>query len=87
MFWLIETNSQLKELSNKGYTKAFVEVIPNSYVEHPCLNGVCAVYIRPLDAAKGFIIPISHSETLSISIDNVNDILNEFNSVYVRDKK
>ncbi len=87
MFWLIETNSQLKELSNKGYTKAFVEVIPNSYVEHPCLNDVCAVYIRPLDAAKGFIIPISHSETLSISIDNVNDILNEFNSVYVRDKK
>lgn len=87
MFWLIETDKQLDYLKNRGFDKAFVEIIPYSFKEHPCQNNICAVYIRPLDETKGFIMPITHSETLSVSIDNVLAILNEINSIYVRDKK
>ena len=87
MFWLIETDKQLDYLKNRGFDKAFVEIIPYSFKEHPCQNNICAVYIRPLDETKGFIVPITHSETLSVSIDNVLAILNEINSIYVRDKK
>lgn len=87
MFWLIETDKQLNYLKNRGFDKAFVEIIPYSFKEHPCQNNICAVYIRPLDETKGFIVPITHSETLSVSIDNVLAILNEINSIYVRDKK
>tara|TARA_R110000822_G_scaffold72875_6_gene175177 strand:+ start:1127 stop:2383 length:1257 start_codon:yes stop_codon:yes gene_type:complete len=87
MFWLIETDKQLDYLKNRGFDKAFVEIIPYNFQEHPCINNICAIYIRPLDETKGFIMPITHSETLSVSIDNVLGVLNEINSIYVRDKK
>lgn len=87
MFWLVETSNQLKELLNRGFEKAFVEVIPYSYNEHPCVNDVCAVYIRPLNSTKGFILPASHSEALSISIDDIINVLDRFKSIYVKDKK
>ena len=87
MFWLIETDKQLNYLKNRGFDKAFVEIIPYNFQEHPCINNICAVYIRPLDETKGFIVPITHSETLSVNIDNVLGVLNEINSIYVRDKK
>ena len=87
MFWLIETDKQLDYLKNRGFDKAFVEIIPYNFQEHPRINNICAIYIRPLDETKGFIVPITHSETLSVSIDNVLGVLNEINSIYVRDKK
>ena len=87
MFWLVESDSQLKGFYESSYKEAFVEVIPYNNHIHPTKNKVCAIYLRPLLATKGFIIPISHGETLSIDINNVKHVLNKYNKLYVRDKK
>jgi hypothetical protein len=87
MFWLVESETQFKEFLSYGYKKAFIEIIPFSNCNHPIQNNVCAIYIRPLVTAKGFIIPISHSETLNINIDNIIPLLLNLNVIYTRDKK
>ena len=56
MYWLIEDEEQLSVLLNSGYNEAFIEVIPYSDHIHPTLNNVSLVYIRPLNALKGFMI-------------------------------
>ena len=87
MYWLIESQDQLEELYNSGFEEAFVEIIPFSNKVHPVENDVCAVYIRPLNSTKGYIASITHSETLSLSIDEVKRVINKFKCIYVRDKK
>jgi len=87
MYWLIEDQNQLDELCNSGFEKAFVELIPYSNKVHPVENGICAVYIRPLNSTKGYIASIDHSETLSLDIDEVKRVISKFKYVYVRDKK
>ena len=87
MFWLIEDGDQLKRFRSKSYKEAFVEIIPYSYQEHPSQNKICAVYIRPLEATKGYILSIDHSETLNININDIKHILSNINKIFVRDKK
>ena len=87
MFWLVESKEQLNRFKNSSYKEAFIEVIPYNNRVHPIKNEVCAVYIRPLQSTKGFIIPISHSEASSVHIDDVKHIISQYNSIYVRDKK
>jgi hypothetical protein len=87
MFWLVESDVQFEQFSNANWEKVFIEVIPNSYLYHPTQSGICALYIRPLISTKGFIVPLSHSETLNINMTEINTMLQKFNSIYVRDKK
>ena len=87
MFWLIESEDQFNRFCNCSYKEAFVEIIPYNNGIHPTQNKVCAVYIRPLLATKGFIIPISHSETLNVNIDDITRVLSQYDALYVRDKK
>ena len=87
MFWLIENKTQLERFYNYAYKKAFVEIIPFDNRNHPTQNNVCAVYIRPLIATKGFIVPISHSETSNFNINNIIQLLSQIDTIYVRDKK
>jgi len=87
MYWLVESEEQLKEFEQQQYQEVFVEVIPFDNREHPYENEVCAVYIFPLKSTKGFILPVSHSETLSLKLSEIERILNAFETVYVRDKK
>lgn len=87
MYWLIESQDQLEELYNSGFEEAFVEIIPYSNKIHPVENGVCAIYIRPLNSTKGYIASIDHSETLLLDINEVKRVINKFKRVYVRDKK
>ena len=87
MFWLVENKVQFEQFSNTNYKEVFVEVIPYNSKIHPVQNNVCAVYIRPLVTTKGFIIPISHSETTNINIDGIISLLSKINTIYVRDKK
>ena len=87
MFWLIENNEQLEKFQNYCKKDAFVEIIPYNNVEHPTQNEICAIYVKPLDSAKGYMITISHSETLNIDLNAVKCVLNGFNNIYVRDKK
>jgi hypothetical protein len=87
MFWLIESNNQLEELYNINLKEAFVEIIPYSNNVHPVKNEICAVYIRPLNLTKGYIIVIAHSEALSLDLIKVKHLINKFEKIYVKDKK
>ena len=87
MFWLVEDDKQLELFKNYIGEEAFVEIIPYNNQYHPTKSGICAVYIRPLNAAKGFILTNDHSETLNVGIDAIKCVLNTLDKVYVRDKK
>ena len=87
MYWLVETQQQLKELYDSDFEEAFVEIIPYSNTTHPIENPISALYIRPLDSTKGYIASIDHSEALSLNIDDVKHVLDKFKRIYVRDKK
>jgi hypothetical protein len=87
MYWLIEDLEQLKVFYNSGFKEAFVEVIPFNNFEHPTQNNVSAVYVRPIEASKGFMLCSNHSETLGIELRHIEEILKKFNKLYCRDKK
>ena len=87
MFWLVEDDKQLELFKNYIGKEAFVEIIPYNNQYHPTKSGICAVYIRPLNAAKGFILTNDHSETLNVGIDTIKCVLDTLDKVYVRDKK
>ena len=87
MYWLVENEEQLSVLINSGYKEAFIEVIPYNDTIHPVLNNVSLVYIRPIEASKGYMICISHSEALNALNTRINEILNKFEKLYCRDKK
>lgn len=87
MYWLIEDSEKIETLCRIKYQVAYVEVIPTSHNLHPVENGICAVYIRPKDESKGYIIPINHSETINLTIEDCLKVLNSIESIYVRDRK
>ena len=87
MFWLVESKDQIERFCQSGYKEAFVEIIPYNDKVHPTQNQICAVYIRPLQSTKGFIIPTTHSETINVSINDITRILSNYNTIYTRDKK
>ena len=87
MFWLIEDIEKIKLFCSRQYEEVYVEIIPTSPYNHPTINSVSCVYIRPLIDHKGYIIPISHSETINLPEDVLNDVFDSIGKIYVRDKK
>ena len=87
MFWLVEDNKQLEVFKDYCKGDAFVEIIPYNSNNHPTQNKICAIYIRPLNSTKGYMVTISHSETLNVELNAVKHVINNLNNVYVRDKK
>ena len=87
MYYLIEDLEQLKTFYNSGYKKAYIEIISNNDQIHPAINDLCAVYIRPLEASKGFMLCISHSEAINVEKDWVYKILQKFDVLYCKNKK
>ena len=87
MYWLIEDPKHIDILASIQHEVAYVEVIPTSHNLHPVENEVCAIYIRPRDDLKGYIIPINHSETINSTIDDCLKVLNSIKNIYVKDRK
>ena len=90
MYWLIEDKEQLDVLINSSYKEAFIEVIPYNDTIHPSQTYVSLVYIRPLEATKGFMVGIHHSEVTNELITyktSVETLINKFEKLYCRDKK
>ena len=87
MYWLVEDEEQLNVLINSGYKEAFIEVISYNDTIHPVQNHVSLVYIRPIEASKGFMVCITHSECLNALNTRIIDLLNKFEVLYCRDKK
>lgn len=87
MYWLIEDVDQLTNFYNSSFKTAFVDVISLNDNIHPCENDICAVYIRPMEASKGFMIGISHNDTLQVKKEWVYKILKSYDTLYCTDKK
>ena len=87
LYWLIESTDQLKEFYNRNYSEVFLEPIYYNDHVHPSLNHVSALYIKPLNGEKGYILCLSHDETLALNKTHVDAILRKFTSIYVRDRK
>jgi len=87
MYWLVESKDQLKRLSNSSYKEAYVDVLPSDDKLHPAENSVCAVYLRPKESTKGYVIPIAHTDTLNVSYNEVINILSGYNILYTSDLK
>jgi len=87
MYWLIEDSEKIETLCRIKFEVAYVEVIPTSHNLHPVENDICAIYIRPKDDTKGYIIPVNHSETINFDLETVTRVLNSIENIYVRDRK
>jgi hypothetical protein len=87
MYWLIEDIEHIKTLCSIKHQIAYVDIIPCSHNLHPVENEVCAVYIRPKNDTKGYIIAINHSETINFDLEEVKKVLNSIENIYVRDRK
>lgn len=83
MYFIIETEEQFSQLSKPE--KCFIELMSLSEHTHPALTTPCVLYYN--DFEKGYIIPINHSEAFSISIDKIQDFLQDIPKVYLLDKK
>ena len=87
MYWLIEEGDQLEVLLNSGYKEAYIDVIPSSHNVHPVQNNVSLVYFRPINAHRGYMICVTHSETLGVLKTSIDRLLEKFEVLYCRDKK
>tara|TARA_B100001094_G_scaffold297523_1_gene320679 strand:+ start:306 stop:1562 length:1257 start_codon:yes stop_codon:yes gene_type:complete len=87
MFWLIENTEQLKGFYNNGYKEAYIEIIPNSYKTHPVTTEVSLIYLRPINASKGYIISINHSESMPLNSEYIAELINSYDTLYVWGKK
>jgi hypothetical protein len=87
MYWLIEDIKHIETLCRIKHQFAYVDVIPCSHTLHPVENSVCAIYLKPRDDSKGYIIPVNHSETINFDLEVVQRVLNSIENIYVRDRK
>ena len=87
MYWLIEDNDKLEVLINSGYKKAFIDIIPSDHIEHPVYNSISLLYIRPLEADKGYMLGINHDEVISVNKTRIDTLLSKFDTLYCVDKK
>lgn len=65
----------------------YVEIIPASPTNHPCVNNAICVYIKQINGEKGYLIPIDHCECINLDIFEVQELLNSIQHIYVIDKK
>ena len=82
MYWLIEDEDQLNVLVNSSFREAFIEVIPYNDTIHPAQNRASLVYIRPINAHKGFMVCITHSESLNALNARIDKLVEKFEVLY-----
>ena len=83
MYFIIETEEQLSQLPKPE--KCFIELMSLSEHTHPALTTPCVLYYN--DFQKGYIFPINHSEAFPLTIEQIQDFLEEIPKVYLLDKK
>lgn len=83
MYFIIETEEQLAQLAKPE--KCFIDLVSLSEETHPLLTSPCVLYYN--DFEKGYILPVDHSETFSIGLENIQKFLQSIPKVYLLDKK
>jgi hypothetical protein len=87
MFWLVESQEQFGQFKRILNKEAFIEIIPYNPYIHPTQNSICALYIRPLNDHKGYLLPIYHTESSVLFEDDVFLLIKGLEKIYVKDKK
>lgn len=97
MYYIIETEEQLKKFSEYDMTNCIVDVIPFNDTFHPAISPVSLIYIKPFKSRAGFILSINHSESFSLDISSVMELfeskvgqiyaINEFRLLYLLGNK
>jgi len=86
MFYIVESDSQLEELSHLQYKEVFIHLILSNNNIHPKLNSLVGVYLRPI-GLEGYFIPIAHDEGLNVGKERLIDVINSFDTKYTIDRK
>ena len=84
MFYLIETKDQLNKLKSKFNDTMYLEFIQGNDNTHPILAEIIAIYLNINNT--GYIIPTNHLECINWNIDEILDLLKDYN-FRVLDKK
>jgi len=87
MFWLVESLQQFKEFKENLGKEVFIEIIPYNPFIHPAQNSICAIYFRPLNDYKGYLLPIYHTESSLLFEDDVFLLIKNLEKIFVKDKK
>lgn len=99
MFYIVETEDQLKRLEAAGWNGSFVQIITENDRFHPALTEIVAVYVRPFlekvdkysgepqGIESGYIIPVSHNEGMNVSLERVTQLIKNLGKIYVLDGK
>jgi len=87
VFWLIENKEQLQKFREKKFKKVFIEPLFSNDNIHPSLRGMIGFYIREINHKKGFIVNINHSEATSCELNEVLNLIGEFEEIFVTDRK
>jgi hypothetical protein len=82
-YFIIETKEQLSNLPKVD--KCFIDLISLSEENHPSLTSPCVLYYN--DFSKGYIIPINHEEGFSVSMEDIQFIIQNCSTAYLFDKK
>ena len=77
MFYLIETKDQLDKLKSKFGPTMYLEFIQGNDNTHPILAEIIAIYLNINNT--GYIIPINHLECINWNIDEILDLLKDYN--------
>lgn len=86
MFYVVEKQEQLDKLG--PFNDCFVRFIPQNDNFHPSLSPLSLIYIRSLSDHKGYILCLSHTESLSLDMSVTLDWLNNnTGKLWVMDKK
>ena len=88
MFYIIESEHQKTSILKRIEGMAcFVDVIPSNDLYHPKLTTTTAIYIRPVTDSTGYILPIGHSECISLDKDCIYELLKKPSTLYTLNKK
>jgi hypothetical protein len=84
MYFLIETEDQLKRFFKDEGEECYMNFITNNDEVHPKFQTLCALYIYSFSKQKGFIINLNHPEAFGLPMPL--DYLHSYTNIFVRDK-
>jgi len=88
MYYIIETQEQLEKFSKYDLRECYVDVVTHNPNYHNAISPLSLVYIRPVKSRAGFILPIDHSESLSLTYESVDNLIrNLIGYIYAIDAK
>ena len=84
MYYLIETQDQLKRFFSDEGSECYLQFITNNDNVHPKLQSLSALYIYSFSKEKGFIINLNHPEAFELELPI--SYLKSYTNIFVKEK-